>query len=416
MKKVLATTLAVTMAAGMATTAFADRATTLKVDETSKIYVANDDGVLNEAASSLRVKPGQTIYVQILSGNEGEDITNELVSKYKVVAEWSHGKEYVESTGIETKKVSATTGYVFTGEGEPAYELKKNYGSLEEIRNVLAEYKDHTEESCQDEPCTEESHFTKLDEDAISNVLSQYRAEVTTSYRAVAAIKLKASLNTKLDDLMGSVKVIKKTSSNSTEATSKKITAEIGYGEVSASDTIEVDNDNPVVNFEDYEGEVELIFGNAASFVVDIRNQGRVYLAYSQKPNMDIIDQNPHANVDFMTFEGAPSFNKTGELRLFANEDSHVYEITAKGLKAVDAKYDETDGAYILNTRTLGSYAIADKELKYTVSAQDSNGGNGSTQGNKPHNPDTGVAVSLSGVLGMAVASLAAMGLTKKKD
>ena len=49
--------------------------------------------------------------------------------------------------------------------------------------------------------------------------------------------------------------------------------------------------------------------------------------------NKEIADLFPEANIDFLTFEYAPSFNKTGVAYLYADEDAFVYEVTADGAR-----------------------------------------------------------------------------------
>ena len=95
-----------------------------------------------------------------------------------------------------------------------------------------------------------------------------------------------------------------------------------------------------------------------------------------------------YANIDFVNFEGKPSFNKTGTLYIYAAEDSFIYEVTKDGAKAIKAEWDEDYEAWTFKTRTLGSYAISDVELDEKTVTEDKNESSKPETGKE--NPDTG--------------------------
>lgn len=156
-----------------------------------------------------------------------------------------------------------------------------------------------------------------------------------------------------------------------------------------------------VVSFaDDASDEFTVEFGDDARFVFNARGQSKLNLAYNTKYNKDFAYDYDDANIDFLTFEGEPTTNRTGTLYIYADEDSYIYEVTSKGAKKINgAYYDDDEGAWVIRTRNLTSYAISDKKLK-TVdqmnngsssssgSNSGSNSGSGSNNG-KP-NPDTG--------------------------
>ncbi len=98
-------------------------------------------------------------------------------------------------------------------------------------------------------------------------------------------------------------------------------------------------------------------------FTVDVTGQGKLNLAWNTDFNKEVADLDKSANMDFVTFEGTPSFNKNGTLYIYADKDSYLYEVVDGELEAVDADYDEDYEAWELKTRTLGGYVISDKEL-----------------------------------------------------
>lgn len=155
-----------------------------------------------------------------------------------------------------------------------------------------------------------------------------------------------------------------------------------------------------VVSFaDDASDEFTVEFGDDAYFVFNARGQGKLNLAYNTKYNKDFAYDYDDANIDFITFEGEPTTNRTGTLYIYADEDSYIYEVTSKGAKKINgAYYDDDEEAWVIRTRSLTSYAISDKKLK-TVDQMDN--GSSSNSSNKPDssnnkpgngkpNPDTG--------------------------
>ena len=95
-----------------------------------------------------------------------------------------------------------------------------------------------------------------------------------------------------------------------------------------------------------------------------------------------------YANLHFFTFEGEPAFNKTGEMMVYADKDSFIYEVTEDGAKKLNASYDEDFEAWVFKTRKLTSYVVSNVELNEKTVTEDKN------ESSKPEsgkdNPDTG--------------------------
>ena len=134
-------------------------------------------------------------------------------------------------------------------------------------------------------------------------------------------------------------------------------------------------------------------------FVFNARGQGKLNLAYNTKYNKDFAYDYDDANIDFINFEGEPTTNRTGTLYIYADEDSYIYEVTSKGAKKINgAYYDDDEGAWVIRTRNLTSYAISDKKLKTVNQTNNSSSSNSSNKpdssnnkpGNGKPNPDTG--------------------------
>ena len=152
-----------------------------------------------------------------------------------------------------------------------------------------------------------------------------------------------------------------------------------------------------------------------AEISVRVYEKDKFYLGFNVDPNRDVLLANADsdAEMSFLNFTGAPSFNSTATVNFFeTDKDSVIYEIKNGKLVKSAAKWDEDAGCFVLKTKTLGSYVISDKELK-------SPAGNGSSNGSSNGdvtNPDTGandvvgVATALAVV---ALVSAAAVSLKK---
>ena len=429
MRKTLALAIACAMLASMSSVAFADTTTdtkTIKVDETSAIYMLEDEdsNVLNKVdGSNLSLEPGDSFFIEILPENAGENIPTKLAGQYKVVTDWQTGKSSFESASITTKKVAEATGKYITK--NPQYGLAASYDSLDALKAAVDAVKVEDNSSSSGAAAIAEVPLT---EEQKAAVIKTYTQEFKTDYKYVAQINTKASYSTKEVDLNGTVKVVKKTSSNSSSASSVEVNAVVAYERANVDgDSLEVSKDAPVVTFDDVDGEVELTFGNNFTFIVNAKNQDELFLGYTEKPVSSIIDQNEDASIDFITFSSKPSFNRIGEFYIYADEDSYIYEVTENGLKKLNAKYDEDSSAYVFETRTLTSYAISDVELSYNGSAVEddssssssssSNGGssNGGSTTTKPSNPNTGSADMVSAAVAAAAVSLVAAGAAAYK-
>ena len=149
-------------------------------------------------------------------------------------------------------------------------------------------------------------------------------------------------------------------------------------------------DDIGIVKFDKEAGEIDIEFGDdTALFTVDVTGQGNLNLAWNVDFNKEFAGMYDYANIDFVNFEGKPSFNKTGTLYIYADEDSFIYEVTEDGAKAIKAEWDEDYEAWTFKTRALKSYAISDVELDEKTVTEDKNESSKPTEGDK-HNPDTG--------------------------
>ena len=222
-------------------------------------------------------------------------------------------------------------------------------------------------------------------------------------------ISTKESTTTKDIDIVGDISVgTNRTNARNEDELSVDITLTNAntdngdyFDEVDGDITIE-DGERAVVSFADDAGELIVEFGDDAWFEFNARGQGKLNLAYNTKFNRDFAYDYDHANIDFINFVAEPTTNKTGTLYIYADEDSYIYEVTSKGAKKINgAYYDDDEGAWVIRTRHLTSYAISDRRLKTIDQMEDDKNssssskpsgsqGSGSGNGNYKPIPDTG--------------------------
>ena len=144
-----------------------------------------------------------------------------------------------------------------------------------------------------------------------------------------------------------------------------------------------------IVSFDRDAGEIDIDFGDVATFTVDVTSQGKLNLAWNTDFNKEFGVMYDYANLTFVNFEGTPSFSKNGTLMVYAEPDTFFYEVTEDGAKKVDAEYDEDYEAWVLTTRTLSSYVVSDVELTEKTVTDTEDGSSTTDDGSKPI-PDTG--------------------------
>lgn len=226
----------------------------------------------------------------------------------------------------------------------------------------------------------------------------------TTAYAYWYKISTNKSATTKELDVVGTISV------GTSKTNAKDHDWDIGFTLTNASSDPEHSDVSDyaliepgaggVLSFDKSAEEVEIEFGDDARFEFNARGQGKLNFAYNTKYNREFARDYESANIDFITFEGEPTANRTGTLYIYVDPEDkgYIYEVTEDGAKKISgAKYDKDEGAWVIRTRKLTSYAISDKKLK-TVDEMGTSSSSGTTGGStsrpngstgKP-NPDTG--------------------------
>ena len=331
LKKVTAAVLALVMSLGLVSVAFADDEPVIYVSDSSKIYVYDSS-------------EGKNIEVT------AEELNDHVASEAKI---------YIELLGEENDDKSTINTY-------NAYFTSK-VGTLKDGPNI---------------------EYVKVYDTGDSN--GKYIYCVSLQVPAVS---------TKSYDLAGEIAVAKTTTAakNLEDAYVFDLSTEVKYAaqeDVGADGSILVSEDEGyLLSFSDDADYVDIEIGtDLALFSVDVSGQSDVNMLFSTKYNADFAAMYDYANIDFLSFTKSPVFNKIGDLYIYADEDTYIYEVTEDGAKEISgAEYDEDYGAWHIRTRSLTSYAISDVELDTTTDTSDSSSeSSSSTEDTSKPNPDTG--------------------------
>ena len=209
----------------------------------------------------------------------------------------------------------------------------------------------------------------------------------TMGYVYAVTFTLPEAPETKEADLAGTVTVYKTSEGKKEDVAKFEVGLSYGYDlyESVTGDADLSDKDAVKFNCDDV---AVLTFGDM-EFEVDLTGQGKLNVKNNTEFNKEFAAMYDYANIDFITFEKEPSFNKTGVAYIYADEDAFVYEVTEDGAKAIKGlKWDEDYEAWTFKTRTLKSYAISDVELDEKTVTEDKNESSKPETGKE--NPDTG--------------------------
>lgn len=348
MKKILSLALVLLMVVGVAAPAFA--AVTVPANTAAKYFVSDEDvvfapGASGSATSGTAVGTGLTTSATYVWNTKTERYEKEttLASDLKAGA-----KVAIEIKAVEIKEPTAGSG-TFTANIIDHDDVKKD-----DINKFKAFF-DSARGSFAEGP-------------TVASVKVYETVGTTTTSKYIWAVLVKLpDTNTATVDISGNIAIAKtKTAAKDSKVffgwgTGAKYEEMIG---INGSYTYNKDTNAVILNVNDDDTDIDIEFGDDARYEVNASGQGKVNVKYNTKFNSEFAALYPNANIDFLTFEKTPSFNRTGTLYVKADADTFIYAVTADGAKEIDAVYDADEDAWKIKTRTLGAYAISDVELK----------------------------------------------------
>lgn len=327
MKKTLAFLLAIAMLAGMAVNAFAVTEPTpnYPVDDiSSNGYLLDDDESKVDLTDDVDMVPyGETVYFPLVSHSSGTKYVYEKAAagNMKISKKWEEGGSYVDEVSVVRKKITSDSM------------------SLTEVPSASNGY----------------IYFLAITVDKSSS---------TTTRELYGQVTIKQS-GTKDYAKVDSLDV--------------DISIEMGYSSASKKGT---EGEIPITpaTFKDGDGfdsdsEFEFSFeaDSDSRFVVNTNGQGKIVLGLDTDYDDKIGDKYPDADLYFFNGNYA-TFNRTGTLYLGSEDDDlYVYAIASNGsLSRVNAEYDDSEEAYVINTRTLGRYVLSSEKLSTTSTGSSS--------------------------------------------
>ncbi|MDD2954825.1 MAG: hypothetical protein PHD67_00765 [Oscillospiraceae bacterium] len=207
--------------------------------------------------------------------------------------------------------------------------------------------------------------------------------------------------------------------STSTSEVEGYIDTLVGYRETytdkdSRSVSLAVDNESPVIVFDEYNTFASLYIRDQGEFQVKLTDQDAVNMRYSTDLIKEVEQAHEYATLRYLTFEGAPQFDYVGTMEIYANKGSYLYQYDGTKLAQVSTTY--SGGALVFKTDALGCYVISDRALKNVDAAVQQpvetpaaeSGETGANSGKV--NPETGAGAAAAVLL----AALAGASLLKK--
>ena len=169
-------------------------------------------------------------------------------------------------------------------------------------------------------------------------------------------------------------------------------------GEEDADDVIYEDAENNTVYqcVEDEAGYVGFNSGKLLSVLCDLESEEKVFAYNNEEMIEALAEKFPEADIECYNFGAARTLQNEAKLTLQADyaDQYYVYTYNKGVLEAQDYTWNDVDGVYEWNTKTLGAYVISDVEL---VAAEE-----------ETKNPDTGANDVVGAAAALAVVALVA--------
>jgi len=125
----------------------------------------------------------------------------------------------------------------------------------------------------------------------------------------------------------------------------------------------EVDNDEPIVEFDDEIDSCKLTFEDGSFFTAYFDRVRKFNLGQTFDANAAIAAANPGANLKFVAFYAKPSFIKQSVLKLYVPGCNYLYEIEENNALTLLVNNESNNGYIGHVTSRLGYYVASDRPL-----------------------------------------------------
>lgn len=101
-----------------------------------------------------------------------------------------------------------------------------------------------------------------------------------------------------------------------------------------------------------------------AKYVVKIVDQGSLFLGFNETENTTLTNKYSTAKMRFINWDARPTFELEGKLSIYMKPNEYIYGIKDdNSLYRLGGSYDSDNNAYVIKTKTLGSYVVSSKAL-----------------------------------------------------
>ncbi|MCI5802277.1 MAG: hypothetical protein MR014_08855 [Oscillospiraceae bacterium] len=167
-------------------------------------------------------------------------------------------------------------------------------------------------------------------------------------------------------------------------------------------------------------GKAVTFFHNSWKYSVRVTGLESRNLLSNENAVKEIVSKFEDQEFKFVSFPGGPTFDFTGELEIDVADvsedfdgDYYVYRYLNGKLSLLSSSYDEDEDTLTLKTNKLGRFVITNKEIKDGTVVVEMNTGS-DTDGDKT-NPDTGASDFTALAVALGAVSLAAFGFLARK-
>ena len=143
---------------------------------------------------------------------------------------------------------------------------------------------------------------------------------------------------------------------------------DIGYADKNKTSLVddssyEVENDEPVIEFDEDLDSCKLTFEDGSYFTAYFDRVRKFNLGQTKDANAAIVAANPGAKLDFVAFYAKPSFIKQSVLKLYVPGCSYLYEINENNKLELLVNNESNNGYIGHVTSKLGFYVASDRPL-----------------------------------------------------
>ena len=103
---------------------------------------------------------------------------------------------------------------------------------------------------------------------------------------------------------------------------------------------------------------------HVAKYVVRIVEQESLFLGFNETENTTLTEKYKTAKMRFINWDARPTFELEGSLSIYMEPNEYIYGIKDDNtLYRLGGSYDSENDAYVIKTKTLGSYVVSSKAL-----------------------------------------------------